>query len=171
MAALRYGLMSAMVLVFLASRMPAGDEEKISLAGDWAVTAMSKDGNAAPAQLLENVFLRATGTTIVPVAKKDQKEDERSKLEYKIVGAKEIDLYEKIRIAQKGEDKETESVSIRRGIYELTGDTLKLCWSEGSLAKKDANGKLEANDKVPARPTAFNGGPGLFNAVLKRQPK
>ena len=92
MAALRYGLMSATVLVLLASRMPAGDEKKISLAGDWAVTAMSKDGNAAPAQLLENVFIRATATTIVPVAKKDQKEDERSKLEYKIVGAKEIDF-------------------------------------------------------------------------------
>ena len=170
MTVLRCGSALAAALLVLASSVSAGGD-KISIVGDWEIVSMTKDNIAAPKDVVENVFLRVTATALVPVTKKDLKEQEKEKLDYKIVGPKEIDLYQVLKLTKKGEDKETESTSLRRGIFELSGDTLKICWSGGAIAKKDKDGKIEPGEAAPPRAAAYENGVGKFNAVLKRKAK
>ncbi len=170
MTALRFGLGLAATLLTLASSLPAGDDKKPTLAGEWEVVSMSKEGKVAPKEQLENVLIRGSAETIVPVMKKEQKEDESSRLEYKFISPKEIDLLQKVKVVVKGGEP-ADAISIRRGIYEFAGDTVKLCWSEGAVAKKGADGKIEIHEKAAPRPTTFDGGRGIVSLVLKRKAK
>ncbi len=161
MTVLRYALGVLSVVFALAGSLTAGGEKKISLAGDWEIVSMSKDGKDAPKEALENIFLRGTADSLVPTSKKDLKEDIGEKLEYKIDGARNVDLFQNV----------SDMTTIRRGIFEVSGDTVKICWSERSFAVKDKDGKLKVGDTAPARPANFDGGQGIFSAVLKRKAK
>ena len=157
----------AAALVAITSGLSAGDAKK-TLEGDWDIVSMSMGGRPAPAKVLDAVFIRATATTLVPTFKLENKEESSGKLEYKITGPKELVLTQKSKIVKKGTDVVEEKVTTKLGIYELSGDNLKLSWAEPDFAKIED--KTTNKETHPAtRPTNFDGGDGIFSAVLKRR--
>lgn len=154
----------AAALIALTSGLSAGDAKK-SLEGDWDIVSMSMGGRPAPAKVLDAVFIRATATTLVPALKLENKEETTGKLEYKITGPKDLVLTQRSKIVTKGSDVVQEKLTTKLGIFEFNGDTLKLSWSEPDFAKKDGGAK----ESPAARPANFDGGDGIFSAVLKRR--
>lgn len=141
---------AVVLLVVLAA---AGAAQEPTLEGDWDFVSASEDGKALPAAMIAEHMMRGTKTTIAMWSHVEKKEIPGSKLDYKILAGKNLDVSQKL--PKKGSKDEFITVT-KRGIFELKGDTLKLSWFE-----------------VPkeSRPANFDGGPGLFAAVLKRKAK
>src|SRR5262245_14901128 len=147
-AALLAGIAVVIILAYiglmeLLAEEPAKSDDKDKLQGVWKVTGLEVQGEKAPVEAASGVrFLFDQNTLHI-----HQGDEERKAAEFKLnssAAPKTIDL--------------TDSVEKRTvfGIYELDGDTLKLCLSEAGDAK--------------ARPTTFatkpGGGHALF--VLRR---
>jgi uncharacterized protein (TIGR03067 family) len=76
---------------------------------------------------------------------------------------KQIDMFSNQ--PSKGEKRE----SIKAGIYELTGDMLKLCYTAEDVRGKDRMVSTKAEDIAAARPREFKGSKDHILFVLKRE--
>lgn len=146
----------AFVVAFIAAASSA-QGPVVSLEGDWEFISASERGKPLPDAMITTHIMRGTKTTIAVWSTKNDKELPGSKLDYKILDGKNIDVSQTLPSPKK-DAKPGETVTlVKRGIYELKGDMLKLAWMENTGAE--------------GRPENFDGGGGVFAAVLKRKAK
>ena len=144
--------MGAVLLAVLASAVAAGPKdakkELDRLQGTWVMESLEIDGQVLPEDKIKGTTLVIKGDRYI-VKVKDQSFETTFKLD-PAKKPKAIDMYFATSPA--------EAPKLAKGIYELDGDTLKLC-------------RYQAPEK--ARPTQFGSWPdtGLFVVVWKRQKK
>src|SRR4051812_40541783 len=150
---MKHGVKVALALVLVLSAfslLKAGDPPKgdaAKMQGTWAFVTHEMDGKKAPEDALKNMTVTIKGNTFT-VKNGDQVIQ---------AGTQKLDGTKKPRTIDatitEGEGKGTKML----GIYELDGDTMKVCFDE----------------KGKARPTAFKAaeGSGLFLAEVKRVKK
>lgn len=148
--------LAAFVLVFLAASLSAQDA-KVTFEGDWDFVSASERGKPLPEAMIAEHVMRGTRTTIAVWSTKKEKELPGSKLDYKILGARDVDLSQTLPSPKKDAKPGDVVIRTKRGIYELKGDTLKIAWFE--------------NTEAEGRPKNFDAGGGIFTAVLKRKAK
>ncbi len=110
----------------------SNDQQKIQ--GTWQVTYSEDSGRIAPQEMLKNLRFVIDGQTLTT-----EMAGQKSVSQYKLdpsSSPKSIDL--------------TEAGRTKQGIYDLTGDTLRICFAED----------------VEQRPTAFDSQPGSANDVI-----
>lgn len=120
-------------------------KDKAALQGTWKVTASESKGDKVPADELKNLYLLFRGNAIL-IREAGKTEDNFSFLLDPAKKVKEIDLTLKVG-PQKGR--------IDRGIYEIDGNTLRIC--------------IQSNKDAP-RPREFrsDAGSDLWLVTLQR---
>jgi uncharacterized protein (TIGR03067 family) len=123
----------------------ATKKDKAALQGTWKVTASESKGEKVPAEDLKDLFLIFRGDAIL-IREGGKTEDNFSFLLDPLKKIKEIDLTLKVG-PQKGR--------VDRGIYEIAGDTLRIC--------------IQSNKDAPrAREFRTVAGSDLWLVTLKR---
>jgi uncharacterized protein (TIGR03067 family) len=149
--------LSALAIAVLSLAADAPDDavarEKAKLAGTWTVTALEVNGQKVPPEAVRDVTFTFTADTLTR-AKGDKKE---SGAGYKLDPAKTPKWIDMTGVT----DGKERAVP---GLYELDGDTLKLCFR----ADYKAGGKINENQKRPAK---LDGGAGSERVlmVLRRE--
>jgi uncharacterized protein (TIGR03067 family) len=159
-------LLAAAAVMSLSINVSAQGVKKVSLQGEWEIVAMTKHGKPAPPEALAEAFIRIAATTLVPINKATNAEVSGSKMTYQVVGAKDVNFFE---VKNLGAGGPPPVQVLKPGIFEMTGDTLKLCWSEDVPGLKDKKGKVLVPAMLAKRPTSFDGGLAQFSMVLKRK--
>ena len=154
-----------------ASASLQADDAK-SIQGTWQVVSLSK-GSSPPPKEYANAKMRITADKLIMITG-DKEEPIKYRLNPK-TNPKEIDLFvpRKIAVIKKdgAKDKETTTLDVLlRGIYELNGDELMICFHTPPrpAPTKDKIASKPEQQPESVRPKAFKSAEDTVLLVLKR---
>jgi uncharacterized protein (TIGR03067 family) len=140
------------VVTSLGFTKPTETGDRKSIQGDWQFVALNLNGDDGSKESLEKMRLKITFSEWILVV-----EGQEVPISYQLDDSKKPKQLSLIF-----------DESIKPAIYELNGDTLKICWYEKRNRKKDKEGKDIDPGRAARRPTEFKTGPGIMVMILKR---